>query len=83
MSLDPSQDPDRFLKPAVDPSALDPQADPDRYDPADGPRGQTLPELLGEGAYEEKRDNLQWLYGLLAVFGFLILVSLLLSHAFG
>jgi hypothetical protein len=51
--------------------SLDPAQDPDRYDPATEPRGQTLPELLGEGAYEEKRDNLQWLYGLLAVFALL------------
>ena len=64
MTLDPAQDPDRFVKPEVDPAIS----------------GRTLPEMLGEGAYEEKRDNLTWLIGLLSVIGFLVLVSLLLSH---
>jgi hypothetical protein len=57
---------------------LDPALDPDRYDPArDLPpgQGQTLPELLGEGAFEEKRDNYQWAIGLLGVLAFLALVS--------
>ena len=73
MTLDPAQDPDRYdaARDAEPPSALDPAADPDRY------RSPTLPGLLGEGAQEEERDNLTWLIGLLAVFGFLIAVSFL------
>ena len=60
--------------------SLDPAQDPDRFDPAQGPQGRTLPELLGEGSYEDKRDNLTWLLGLVGIFAFLLLVSLLLSH---
>ena len=59
---------------------LDPAQDPDRFDPAaSSGRGRTLPELLAEGAQED-RDNRTWLVGLLCVIGFLVLVSLLLSH---
>jgi len=36
-----------------------------------------LPELLGEGAQEDKRDTRAFLYGLLWVIGFLVVVSLL------
>ncbi len=50
---------------------LDPGQDPDRYD------SPTLPELLGEGAHEDERNNLAWLVGLVSVFAFLFLVSLL------
>lgn len=56
---------------------LDMSKDPDRYDPERDSR--TLPQLLGEGAHEERRDNLAWLFGLLGVIGFLLLVSLLLQ----
>jgi hypothetical protein len=78
--LDPALDPDRY-----DPTAdarpagpLDPALDPDRYDPArEVPpgQGQTLPQLLGEGAFEDKRDNYQWALGLAGVLVFLALVS--------
>lgn len=74
MTLDPAQDPDRYdasLDAAPPDAALDPVADPDRF------RAPTLPGLLGEGAHEEERDKLTWLIGLVAVFGFLLAVSLL------
>lgn len=75
MALDPAADPDRY-EPSRDEGVvptgpLDPAADPDRY------QSPTLPGLLGEGAYEEERSSLTWLLGLLAVFGFLGLVTLL------
>jgi len=54
---------------------MDMSQDPDRFDPA----GQTLPELLGDGAYEDTRDNITWLIGLACVIGFLVLVSLLIQ----
>lgn len=80
--LDPSLDPDRYdpaRDGAYDPAGpLDPALDPDRYDPAgDVPpgQGQTLPELLGEGAFEDKRDGYEWAIGLLGVIAFLALVS--------
>lgn len=57
---------------------LDPEKDPDRYR-SDSGRGGTLPEMLGEGAHEE-RDTLEWLYGLLGVLAFLVLVSLLINY---
>ena len=60
---------------------LDLSKDPDRFDPAKQQppgRGQTLPELLGDGA-QETRDNWQWLYGLAGVLGFLLLVSLAIT----
>jgi hypothetical protein len=73
-------DPDRY-----DPSRetapvgrLDPASDPDRFDPVKQVppgQGQTLPDLLGEGAYEEKRDGYEWAIGLLGVLAFLALVS--------
>ena len=73
MTLDPAQDPDRYDAGRDDapPPALDPTADPDRY------RSPTLPGLLGEGAQEDERNNLTWLLGLVAVFAFLLAVSLL------
>jgi hypothetical protein len=58
---------------------LDMSKDPDRYDPARDDR--TLPEMLGEGAHEDRRDNHTWLLGLLAVISFLVLVSLLVQLA--
>lgn len=80
-ALDPAYDPDRF-DPAADavspaPGWLDPALDPDRYHPAAGrdPLGQTLPELLGDGAFEEPRDTWSWALGLLGVLLFLALVS--------
>ena len=79
MTLDPAQDPDRFVPSDAPSSALDPAADPDRYDPRKaGGRGQTLSDLMGEP--DDRRNNLEWLFGLLAVIGFLVFVSLLLSH---
>lgn len=80
--LDPALDPDRY-DPTRDPVAdagpigrLDPALDPDRYQPPAPPgQGQTLTDLLGEGAYEDKRDAFQWAYGLLGVLAFLALVS--------
>jgi hypothetical protein len=74
--LDMSKDPDRY-----DPSAditeiggpLDRSLDPDQYRPPG--QGQTLTELLGEGAHEDTRDNLSWAYGLLSILAFLALVS--------
>jgi hypothetical protein len=73
MTLDPTQDPDRYdaSQDTPAPAELDPAADPDRY------RSPTLPGLLGEGAQEDERNNLTWLLGLVAVFGFLLAVSLL------
>ena len=77
MTLDPAQDPDRYdaaLDADADPAPpgpLDPSLDPDRY------HSPTLPGLLGEGAHEDKRDTMTWVYGLVGVFGFLLLVSLL------
>ena len=75
MTLDPAQDPDRF-DPTRDEDAvtgpLDPALDPDRYQPAGS---LTLTGLLGEGAYEDEREGLEWLYGLLGVFAFLGLVT--------
>lgn len=80
--MDLSQDPDRFENGLHDPApppelprGLDPKHDPDRFT-APG-QGQSLPELLGKGAYEDKRDGLEWLFGLLAVLAFLALVSFL------
>jgi hypothetical protein len=74
--LDMSQDPDRF-DPARDAAAptgpLDMSQDPDRYRPPG--QGQTLTDLLGEGAQEDQRDNGQWALGLLAVIAFLALAS--------
>jgi hypothetical protein len=89
--LDMSKDPDRFVPetetetetgPVGPVGPLDPAADPDRYDAAgDGSfGGPTLPQLLGEGAHEDERDGLEWLYGLLGVLAFLLLVTLL-AHA--
>jgi len=73
MTLDPGQDPDRFeaTRESTPTESLDPAADPDRY------RRPTLPGLLGEGAHEEKRNTFTWLIGLVSVFAFLMLVSLL------
>jgi hypothetical protein len=78
--LDPALDPDRFDASidAAPSGRLDPALDPDRYDPrADLPpgQGQTLTELLGDGAFEEPRNTYQWAVGLLAVVVFLALVS--------
>jgi hypothetical protein len=78
MTVDPSQDPDRYdasrdepVPPDVPAGPLDPSLDPDRF------HSPTLPGLLGEGAHEEKRDTMTWVYGLLGVFAFLLLVSVL------
>ncbi len=55
---------------------LDMSRDPDRFDGL-AVGGSTLPELLGEGSYEDERDNLTWLLGLVGVIAFLVLVTLL------
>lgn len=78
--LDPAHDPDRYdpSRDTAPAGRLDPALDPDRYDPVrDAPpgQGQTLPDLLGEGAFEEERNNYQWAIGLLGVLLFLALVS--------
>jgi hypothetical protein len=79
--LDPALDPDRFDASidAAPSGRLDPALDPDRYANAraDLPpgQGQTLTELLGDGAFEEPRSTYQWAVGLLAVVVFLALVS--------
>lgn len=74
--LDMAQDPDRYdpSREVVAPAGrLDPAQDPDRYLPPG--QGQTLTELLGEGAHEQPRDGYQWITGLLGVFLFIALVS--------
>jgi hypothetical protein len=73
--LDPSQDPDRYdaAKDVAPAGPLDREQDPDRF------RRPTLPGLLGEGAQEDERDGLTWLVGLVSVFAFLVLVSVLVS----
>ena len=76
--LDMSQDPDRYdpsrdVAPVAPVGRLDPARDPDRYRPPG--QGQTLTELLGEGAHEDARDGYQWALGLLSVLAFLALVS--------
>jgi hypothetical protein len=77
--LDMSQDPDRYDPvrdaAAVSSEPLDMSQDPDRYRPPG--QGQTLTDLLGEGAHEDKRDNNQWLIGLISVAAFLLVVSYL------
>ena len=76
--LDPALDPDRFdaSAPPELPRGLDPAYDPDRFTPPG--QGQSLTDLLGkEGAYEEKRDGYEWVFGLLAVIAFLALVAFL------
>ena len=72
---DPAQDPDRYdaTKDAAAPGPLDPARDPDRF------RSPTLPGLLGEGSQEGERDGATWLIGLVSVFAFLILISVLVS----
>jgi hypothetical protein len=73
--LDRSKDPDRY-DPSADITAvggpLDRSLDPDHRPPG---QGQTLTDLLGEGAHEDTRDNLSWAYGLLGIIAFLAFVS--------
>lgn len=73
--LDMSKDPDRYDAAAdtAPVGPLDPRQDPDRYRPPG--QGQTLTDLLGDGAFEDKRDNNQWAIGLISVFAFILLVS--------
>ena len=86
--LDPSQDPDRYRPEQAetrsvspDPArGLDMSQDPDRYRPEEDPTGKSLTELIGkERSFEEERNPYLWLAGLLAVFAFLGLVSLLFA----
>ena len=83
--LDPKDDPDRFDPDRIDPDRsvppagpLDPALDPDRY-AAEG-RGDTLPELLGAGAYDDTTSPYLFLLGLLGVLVFLGLVALIFSN---
>lgn len=79
----PASDPTHDM--AVDPAApLDPSTQPasDRRPPPPG-QGQTLTDMLGEGAQEGQRDNFQWAYGLIGVLAFLALVSWLFSSVVG
>jgi hypothetical protein len=64
-------DPDRYdpAKDAAPVGPLDPTSDPDRFS------SPTLPGLLGDGAHEDERDGLEWLFGLLGVIGFLALMT--------
>ena len=73
--LDWARDPDRFDAGPEEPVlALDPRLDPDRY-PAVEP---TLPALLGT-ADDAPRDTWAWALGLVSVFAFLALVSIVFS----
>ena len=67
------------------PVATDPkQPDPDRFDPDrfDADRDNlTLPDLLGKaGTYEDERNPLVWLAGLLAVLAFLGLIAYVIGN---
>ncbi len=81
--LDPSLDPDRY-DPARDGHDLGRPADgAGDVDPVLSARaggGRTLTDLLGDGAYEEHRETWVWVAGLVAVFGFLALAAVVLSH---
>ena len=83
----PADDPDRFdpatfdaerfgagleALPETGPARLDPGLDPDRFR-ADEP---TLPTVIGR---DEPRDTWVWALGLLSVFAFLALVSIVFS----
>ena len=78
--LDPKDDPDRFdpARAQAPTGPLDPALDPDRY-AAEG-RGDTLPELLGAGAYDDTTNPYMFLLGLVGVLLFLGLVALLFSN---
>ena len=85
--LDPAVDPDRFVPDApVAGGPLDMSQDPDRYDPrldrpSDRRGGSDLTELIGKDrAFEEERSPYLWVAGLVAVFGFLALASLVLAN---
>lgn len=85
--LDPALDPDRYdpardtadghfdALPTTPSGRLDPARAPHRYQPPG--QGQSLKDLLGDGAHEDERDNYQWAIGLLAVVAFIALVSFL------
>ena len=75
------------------PGRLDPALDPDRYRPEDsdverqplvlgrtGGTRQTLPDLLGEGSFDDKPNPYLFLLGLLGVALFLGLVALVFSN---
>ncbi len=92
--LDPAGDPDRYDPDRDDafhlegpPGPLDPALDPDRYDPAadvpvqrPGRPGETLTDMLGAGAYDDKPSPYIFLLGLLAVVAFLGLVAFIFSN---
>ena len=78
--LDPSKDPDRFDPLGLTvPDEEEGSGQPGPSEPV-GLRGdETLLELLGEGAHDDPRDSLTWLWGLIGILSFLALVSLLIQ----
>jgi hypothetical protein len=80
-STEPVFDPDehpRVVEPTAPGGGLDPAKDPDRFRPPG--QGQSLTDLLGEGAHVDGRDGYQWVAGLLGVLGFLALVAFLFQN---
>lgn len=82
--LDPKLDPDRY-----DPSRHGPErADVGQPTPAGPPiplgrtggARPTLPELLGEGSFQDKPNPYNWILGLVGVAAFLALVAVVVSH---
>jgi hypothetical protein len=79
----PQEDGDRPAVPGLEPPdgrtrPLDTAKDPDRFRPPG--QGQSLTDLLGEGAHVDGRDGYQWVAGLLGVLGFLALVAFLFQN---
>ena len=63
---------------AAAPPPLDPRLDPDRF----APESPTLPALLRPTDADPPVSTWTWVIGLVAVFGFLALVSLAFSTVF-
>jgi hypothetical protein len=78
--VDPARDPDGPLDPAFDPDRYDPQRDGQQRDGQSSSLGRTLPELLGDGAYEDPRKPYAWLTGLVGIVAFLLLVAFLIGR---